>query len=149
MKHEQISTHAAYNRKNKKKCSTDFRKCPLVLIQNPWENDQISVIVCDVKAREDDLPASGTTNNAATALMADLFSSSCFSNSCFTELAFTLVVQVALRGSTKRSNPEISTQPLYWLSLGYKITNCVHQTHSYVSFEVGNWLITERFSPQN
>ena len=52
------------------------------------------------------LPASGIVNNAATALMADLFSSSCFSYSCLTELAFTFIVQVFLSGSTSPSNPK-------------------------------------------
>ena len=35
------------------------------------------------------LPAPGTIINAATALMADLFNSSCFSYSCLTEFALT------------------------------------------------------------
>ena len=53
------------------------------------------------------VPASVIANNAATALIADLLSSSCFSNSCLTECALTFVVQVALGGSTNLSNPKM------------------------------------------
>ena len=51
------------------------------------------------------LPAFGICSNAATALKADLLSSSCFSCSCLTELALTFNVHVALKGSTNWSSP--------------------------------------------
>ena len=44
-------------------------------------------------------------SRAATALMADLLSSSCFSNSCLTELAFVFACIVDLRGSISFSIP--------------------------------------------
>lgn len=50
------------------------------------------------------LSASGMVSRAATALMAERFSSSCFSYSCLTEFALTLVVTVVRRGSTSRSS---------------------------------------------
>ena len=53
----------------------------------------------------EDLPLSGIDNRAATALRADLLSSSCFSNSCLTEFAFTFVCNVARKGSTRISTP--------------------------------------------
>lgn len=62
-------------------------------------------LICDWNSLISGLfSASGMVSSAATALMADRFSSSCFSNSCFTEFAFTLVVHVARNGSTSRSN---------------------------------------------
>lgn len=51
-------------------------------------------------------PLSGIDSRAATALSADLLSSSCFSNSCLTEFAFTLVCNVARNGSTRISTPK-------------------------------------------
>ena len=51
------------------------------------------------------LPLSGMVSRAATALMADLFSSSCFSNSCFTEFALALPCMVDLSGSISFSIP--------------------------------------------
>ena len=50
-------------------------------------------------------PLSGMVSRAATALMADLFSSSCFSYSCLTELAFALDCMVDLNGSINFSTP--------------------------------------------
>lgn len=47
---------------------------------------------------------------AASALNADLLSSSCFSYSCLTEFAFTFVVHVVFSGSTNLSNPKIETK---------------------------------------
>lgn len=47
-------------------------------------------LICDWNSLISGLfSASGMVSSAATALMADRFSSSCFSNSCFTEFAFT------------------------------------------------------------
>ena len=54
---------------------------------------------------------------AATALIADLLSSSCFSYSCLTELALTLVVQVSFRGSTSLSSFWRTAPGHSWLTL--------------------------------
>ena len=53
-------------------------------------------------------PLSGMVRRAATALMADLFSSSCFSYSCLTELAFAFDCMVDRSGSINFSIPAVN-----------------------------------------
>jgi len=88
-----------------------------------------------IKAQTNDkwniAPASGICSRAATALIAERFSSSCFSNSCFTEFAFTFVVHVARRGSTiwSKSAPQNTSQHFVdsWpVNIYSTISKCIH-----------------------
>lgn len=91
------------------------------------------------------LPLSGIVSKAATALMADLFNSSCFSNSCFTEFAFAFDCIVALSGSINFSIPKTTQREIKgsW-SIGRWILDNWPTDGWYVERERGAYVAVER-----
>lgn len=85
-------------------------------------------------------PASGICNRAATARIAERFSSSCFSNSCLTEFAFTFVVHVARSGSTIWSK-SVQNEQTHYVSTVQSHANIVHKTLQH-SIVYNKWLST-------